>query len=235
MNFARFDSSALVVAHPDDEALWFSSIVGKVSRVIIAYEECDDLPGLGQSRRAASNAYPIQSATFLRRAEPCSLSYVDWSKPRRTRYGMALNRSKAEQRYRKAYRLLRRDLSTLLAGTSDVFTHNPWGEYGHPDHVQISRVVSDLSRKLGFRVHFSSYIAPRSMQLAARFIPALTNEGTLKTSRAWAARIKTVYVDHGCWTWHRDYVPPQTEAFLTKAGTQPTEADVLTLNCLMTT
>jgi hypothetical protein len=43
--------SVLVVAHPDDEALWFSSIVGRVRRVIIAYEACAELPELGARRR----------------------------------------------------------------------------------------------------------------------------------------------------------------------------------------
>lgn len=237
MDFRRFDSSALVVAHPDDEVLWFSSVVGKVSRVIIAYEACDDLPELGPGRRAASDDYPLDTVTFLRHAEPCSLHHADWASPEPTEYGMSLNArdgGEAERRYRRAYGLLRRDLSGLLSGVSDVFTHNPWGEYGHPDHVQISRVVSALGPELGFRVHFSSYVAPRSMRLASTFVPTLMHEATLLTDRALAARIKALYVDHGCWTWHLGYAPPESEALLTNAEATPTEADRLPLHCLMT-
>jgi hypothetical protein len=237
MGFERFDSAVLVVAHPDDEVLWFSSVLGKVARIIIAYEACDDLPGLGESRRAASNSYPLPNALFLRRPEPCSLNYVDWFNPEPTDYGVALNRSTSpepERRYRSAYDALRDELATLLGGVSDVFTHNPWGEYGHPDHVQVSRLVTTLGLQLGFRPHFSSYIAPRSMRLASRYIPHLRKELLLETDRALAERVKSVYVEHGCWTWHSAYAPPQTEAFLSQAESPPTEADSLPLNCLMT-
>jgi hypothetical protein len=237
MGLSRFDSAALVVAHPDDEALWFSSVLGKVSRVIIAYEECDDLPGLGLSRRAASNDYPLSSAVFLRRPEPCSLNHVDWSNPEATDYGMALNRDHTPQaaaRYLNAYEELHRELSGTLRGVSDVFTHNPWGEYGHPDHVQVSRLVTTLGAELGFRTHFSSYIAPRSMGFASKFVGALQTGIQLKTDAVLTERLKKLYLSHGCWTWHADYVPPDSEAFLIKAEKPPTEANSLPLNCLMT-
>lgn len=238
MVFERFGSAALVVAHPDDEVLWFSSIVGKVSRVIIAYEACDDLPGLAQSRHGASAAFPLSNATFLRRPEPCSLNHVDWQNPVATDYGMALNGAStthADERYREAHAALHSDLSRALDGMTDVFTHNPWGEYGHPDHVQVSRVVRSLGSRLGFRTYFSSYIAPRSMRFASQFIPGLRQELRLETDRALADRIKAVYLEHGCWTWHNDYVAPTTEAFLIQAERTPTEADSLSLSCLMTT
>jgi LmbE family N-acetylglucosaminyl deacetylase len=45
-----FAASALVVAHPDDEALWFSSVLAEVSRVICCFEECADLPERGALR-----------------------------------------------------------------------------------------------------------------------------------------------------------------------------------------
>ncbi len=238
MPFDALDNAAVVVAHPDDEVLWFSSVAGRVKRVIIAYEACDLLPGLGEARRAASEKYPLPGAVFLRRPEPCSLWHVDWSHPEPTDYGMALNQpgsSEAALRYREAYTGLSRDLGGLLVGLSDVFTHNPWGEYGHPDHVQVSRAVATLGAELGFRTHFSNYVAPRSMRLAARFIPGLTKGLVLETDRALAARVKAVYVEHGCWTWHADYAPPETEAFLTSAEQATTEADSVPLNCLMTT
>ncbi len=235
MSFDRFASAALVVAHPDDEALWFSSVVGRVKRVIIAYEACDALPGLGQARHAASEAYPLASALFLRRPEPCSLWHVDWANPQSTDYGMALNQPEAEARYRDAYAGLVDELGSLLGGISDVFTHNPWGEYGHPDHVQVSRVVTTLGKRLGFRTHFSNYVAPRSMRFASNFILELKKSVALESDHTLADRLKGVYVEHGCWTWHADYTPPETEAFLVHAEHAPTEADSVPLNCLMTT
>ena len=44
-------NAALVVAHPDDEALWFSSVLTRVDKIVICYQ---DLEGsdLGQKRTA---------------------------------------------------------------------------------------------------------------------------------------------------------------------------------------
>lgn len=238
MGFDRFESAVLVVAHPDDEALWFSSVVRRVSRVVIAYEACDELPDLAEGRRAAASDYPLTTAAFLRRPEPCSLGHVDWDNPEPTDYGMALNglgSRDADVRYRNAFEVLRDDLLTFVSGASDVFTHNPWGEYGHPDHVQLSRVVTTLGAELGFRTHFSSYVSPRSMRLASKFIPSLRTAAVLETDRSFAERLKAKYVEHGCWTWHDAYVPPASEAFLIQAESRATEADTLPLTCLMTT
>ena len=46
--------SALVVAHPDDEALWFSSIAGKVERLIVCFLEVDGRPDVTAGRRRAA-------------------------------------------------------------------------------------------------------------------------------------------------------------------------------------
>jgi LmbE family N-acetylglucosaminyl deacetylase len=233
-----FASSALVVAHPDDEALWFSSVTGRVAKVVLAYEACDSLPELGPARSAARTSYPLPTGRFLRHGEPCSLDWVDWATASATPYGMALNRpfaARAEERYRAAFDALRQDLARELTGVTRVFTHNPWGEYGHPDHVQVSSVVWSLARELGFGVRFSSYVAPRSLGFAAAFLPRLRSDGVRATDGALAERLKAHYVAHGCWTWHPDYRPPREEAFLAPAETPPSEAEHLPLHCLMTT
>ncbi len=233
----RFDSAALVVAHPDDEVLWFSSIVGQVGRVIICYEDCPVLPELGPGRQAARKAYPLPTASWLRLAEPCSLDWVDWTRPVQTPYGMALDvpgGEAHEARYRAAYQELRAELRGALAGASEVFTHNPWGEYGHPDHVQLSRVVRDLQAELDFRVRYSGYIAPRSMPFAVSFLPRLAADVRLATNAPLAARIKALYEQHGCWTWDRGYEPAPEESFLVETDVAPPEGTVMSLNCVRT-
>jgi hypothetical protein len=105
--------------------------------------------------------------------------------------------------------------------TANSYAHNPWGEYGHPDHAQVSRVTTTLGAQLGFRTHFSNYVARRSMRVASRFLPGLTKDVVLEPDRALADRVKAVYVEHGCWTWHAGYAPPETEAFLANTGASP--------------
>jgi LmbE family N-acetylglucosaminyl deacetylase len=238
VRFFVFDSSALVVAHPDDEVLWFSSILSRVQRVIVCCEDCADVPELGAARRAARQAYPLSNVTWLARPEPCSVHLANWKHPVQTEYGMALNAPSAgvagDDRYRSAYQTLRADLREALRGTANVFTHNPWGEYGHPDHVQVSRVVGSLRQELGFELRYTNYISPRSMAFAVAFLPRLASDLRLPTDPVLAARIKGVYRAYHAWTWDEDYEPPDEEAFLKESHAPPSERVAVPLNCLMT-
>ena len=51
-------------------------------------------------------------------------------------------------------------LRARLGDCRNVITHNPWGEYGHEDHVQVFRAVTALQAELGFAVWVSGYCAP---------------------------------------------------------------------------
>src|SRR5919197_5557224 len=121
-------NAALIVAHPDDEALWFSSIVGRVSRVVVCYEDCADLPHLGPARRAVAQAYPLSTPIWLRQPEPCVLGRVDWKHPVVTDYGLALNAPEvdpeSDRRYQRAFETVRTEIDVALRGFDNVFTHN---------------------------------------------------------------------------------------------------------------
>ena len=65
-------SAVLVVAHPDDEILWFSSVLARVRRCIVCYEDCDDGAKLGPGRRGVASSYPLSTMHWLRLPEPCS-------------------------------------------------------------------------------------------------------------------------------------------------------------------
>ena len=144
---SRFASSALVVAHPDDEVPWFSSVVGKVERVIICYEECAELPELADGRRAARQAYPLATATWLRRAEPCSLRRVDWRSPIRTAHGMALDAPGAGEADRARYvasdDLLRADLRAALAAGPRGVVPGRHERPAHRGHRRAARLRQD--------------------------------------------------------------------------------------------
>ncbi len=50
---------------------------------------------------------------------------------------------------------LRDMLRPELEGLDAVVTHNPWGEYGHEEHIQVFRVISAQAEEMGFRVWVS--------------------------------------------------------------------------------
>ncbi|MDH3379919.1 MAG: hypothetical protein OEQ39_23600, partial [Gammaproteobacteria bacterium] len=97
----------------------------------------------------------------------------------------------------------------------DVFTHNPWGEYGHEEHVQVFRAVDSIREKLGFRLWFSNYFSNKSYGLMLRYIAAIdSGHISLKTRPALGMRLQAHYTRNGCWTWYPDYEWPETETFI---------------------
>lgn len=208
----------VVVAHPDDEVLWFSSIVDQVGSVVLCYEDCAEYPVLGPGRRAVLDAYPLPQVTSLRLPEPCSVHCVDWARPEPDAWGLRLNAPQTTpacvERYHEAFDALRQGLAERLRGVQAVFTHNPWGEYGHPDHVQVARVVQSLRPALGFRLLHSCYIADRTMPLAATDLSRLRGLCELPTQPTLATQLQELYVAHGCWTWPAEHESFSAETFL---------------------
>ena len=227
----------LVVAHPDDEVLWFSSIVERVGSLVLCYEDCDDYPELGPARRRVLDAYPLSQVSSLRLPEPCSVSLVDWSKPEHDAWGLRLNAPSATmervERYRRSFQALREGLVERLRGAQAVFTHSPWGEYGHPDHVQVACVVESLRRELGFRLLHCGYIADRTMPLAATTLCQLQSYGELPTPSAMATALQALYSAHGCWTWPEDYTRFELETFLERTETPARPGAGFRLNCVV--
>jgi len=227
----------LVVAHPDDEVLWFSSIVERVGRLVLCYEDCDDYPQLGPARRQVLDAYPLSQMSSLGLPEPCSVTLVDWSQPERDAWGLRLNAPQAPaervERYRQSFGALREGLIERLRGAQAVFTHSPWGEYGHPDHVQVACVVESLRRELGFRLLHCGYIADRTMPLAATALRQLQRYRELPTQASVATALQALYSAHGCWTWPQDYARFDSETFLEHTQTLPPPGAGFRLNCVV--
>jgi LmbE family N-acetylglucosaminyl deacetylase len=161
---------------------------------------------------------------------------IDWSRPEPDEYGVCLNAPQAtsarRERYRQSFHALRAALATQLRGALTVFTHNPWGEYGHPDHVQLARVVESLRPELGFRQLYSGYIAHRTMPLAAPLLPRLGRWFELPTRPDLVEPIAALYREHGCWTWPTDYRRFSSESFLEASDELPAAGSGFRLNCV---
>lgn len=203
------DDAILIVAHPDDEVLWFGSILRQVARVIVAFRDFDAVPELGRRRAAAMAELPYRNLRCLDLAEAGTLRRADWDRPTLTEYGIALDASGASpcadetvRRYVANFAVLCARLRPELTAGVPVFTHNPWGEYGHEDHVQVHCAVERLRREIGFPLWTTNYVGARSTRLARRHAGHRSTRLIRRDiDLDYAGRIAGIYRRHDCWTW----------------------------------
>ena len=216
-----FEKSTLVVAHPDDEALWFSSIVKRVGEIVICFQDIASRPVWTEGRRRCKEIYPLGNATFLGLQESEVFNGSNWMAPVPTHYGLEVSKRKdsfpgfSVQRYQKNYVELRLQLWTRLQFCRNVFTHNPWGEYGHEEHVQVFRTIQDLQPELGFNLWFSNYCSNKSNNLMFQYISGIESKYLkLKTNLGLAKSLMHLYQRNNCWTWFENYTWFPQECFM---------------------
>jgi hypothetical protein len=238
------ENSIIIAAHPDDEILWFSSILDKVDAVVLSYLAIESKPQHTIGRKKCLSEHPIKNLSCLG-IDESEFKSANWRNPLPSSYGLETskrnifrNRSFLK-RYIKNYHKLKEELESKLAGFSNVFTHNPWGEYGNAEHIQVYRVVKELQQGMKFDLWFSNYCGPVSIKLMSKHISTLNIEYvTLKTDKALLQKIKSLYIKHGCWTWYDDWAGFDAEAFIkdTPQEAKPKAgADALSLNYIKVT
>lgn len=217
--------SLLIVAHPDDEILWFSSVLESMATVVICFLEYRPEPRLGQGRRRALAAHPLPQIRCLGRVEAESLDRADWRSPVVEAAGLRLDDADARLRYRGNARWLRRRLPAFLEEHDAVFTHNPWGEYGHEDHVQLHTVLRDACTDAGLDLWVPAWCGPKARHLARRYrLRAGARRLVRPTNPLLAARIRRVYQRHDCWTWEDPWRWPERDLFYRSADLEPLPA-----------
>lgn len=206
---------AVVVAHPDDEVLWLSSILKGAETIVFCFGDVQGNPKRSAARRRAVAALALPNLTDLQIPESGAHKLVDWAQTQPTPYGIELAAGAGRARYEANFAQLIAALRPVLAGYGDVFTHNPWGEYGHPEHVQVYRAVCALQAELGFTIWFSNYVAPPSLPLARRLAatPCWARRETCRPAAWLARRWAWVYLRHGAWTWRLAHRWPGRETF----------------------
>jgi len=214
------EKSVIVSAHPDDEVLWFSSLLDKVDNILICFLKIRTEPAQSAGRKKSLAEYPLSNISCIGLDESETFGGADWQNPLITQYGIEISDKRiSDRKYMENYFQLKRDLKNHLAGYRNVFTHNPWGEYGHEDHIQVYRAIKDLQKEMEFNVWFSNYFSNKSFNLMLRYIDSLDSEPvTLKTNRQLGDYIKKLYIKNGCWTWADDWEWFKEESFIKDAA-----------------
>lgn len=237
-SLSLFDKSVLVVAHPDDEILWCSSILKRVQKIVICYLSVPSDQGLTEARKEVLKEYPLDNVACLGIGESGSFNKAKWEDPQTTDYGIKLTkRGSPIERYRTNFFHIVDALKDELKGAQNVFTHNPWGEYGNEEHIQVYRAVCEVRKRIGYSVRFTNYCSDRS----AKLMSSISNSSgispnyiELETDRTLYSYIRDIYLRNSGWTWYEDWQCFSREAWLEKAngGERPRLAFVWPLNMI---
>jgi LmbE family N-acetylglucosaminyl deacetylase len=210
------EKAIVVAAHPDDEILWFSSVIGQAQQVIICYLQIDARPDWTNGRMQALARYPLLNIKSLDLKETDVFNCSDWQYPKLSSFGMDIQGSGCNQnQYEANYHQLENSLRKILHPDMHVFTHNPWGEYGHEEHVQVFRAIETLQSEIGFHIWVPNYISNRSIPLMLASRKMIDYCFTKAPSdRILAAQIRDLYRQYNCWTWYWEFNWMKEEVFM---------------------
>lgn len=239
------EKTTLVMAHPDDEALWASSVLSNMDRLVLCFEDVSSQPAWSEGRRRSFAAYPLPNLVHLGLRESEAFDGAAWPHPVETQYGLAIHRSAqsmpgfSEERYKENFGNLVALLRPILSNCPAVLTHSPWGEYGHEEHVQVFRAVAALQAEFRFSLWVPGYVSHKSFPLMLRHLPWLDRSlPPFRTNPELGARLQALYASNDCWTWHSGHVWPLYDHFYRWVGVEndvapPTSGDCLSVNFLL--
>lgn len=210
---------ALVFAHPDDEVLIASSIIKRSNKLIFCYSYDPENIEVSKNREIIKQSYPLEHAKFLSipeiaRKNPLK-EFLDWRYPEETEYGMKiLSPSSEKDKYRESYESLSEYLRSELVGIDAVITHNPWGEYGHPLHVQVHRAVCNIAKNNNFTVYVPAIFALKSKVFMSITAHKLDSQPIYQTvDKDFWYKMQNFYLQNNAWTWNRYDEPRSYDIF----------------------
>ncbi|MGI9262858.1 MAG: hypothetical protein ACR2QR_12520, partial [Woeseiaceae bacterium] len=106
-------NSVLIVAHPDDEILWFGSIASQVDRIVVCFSHDPAHPELSKARARTLERHPWAARMVsLGLDETGTFGHAAWPRPAASEFGLEIigSRELAEQYHSRA-RQLRQALS----------------------------------------------------------------------------------------------------------------------------
>jgi hypothetical protein len=208
----------IVVAHPDDEVLWFSSVLKECKKIVICFGDVISNAQLSKSRADLFRNYPLSNIHYLNIAESGAFLSSNWQHPLENDFGMKVGYQK--KKYNENYCILRKRLQIILKDIKVVYTHNPWGEYGHEEHVQVYRVIESLKFELGYSIYVSGYFSDRTVSALSKYYGRLSTFQTKPIDVSFVNYLKISYMKFNCWTWDANYVWPEKEIFFSVLSEQ---------------
>ena len=201
----------VIVAHPDDEVIFFSSILKSASKIIVCFNKSqDNIVSLG--REKIKKKIPLKNILFLNLGESNVFNTTNWKYPKESPEGLIVSKNK--RAYRQNFLKLKLNLSKIIKIGDTIYTHNPWGEYGHEDHVQVFKAIKDLEKKFKLTIFVNGYVSNKSYNLMKQKQHLLSSKAQYKIiNQGFANKLKKIYLLNSCWTFDEYYIWPKIEIF----------------------
>ncbi len=211
----------VVVAHPDDEVLWFCPLLRSAATILVALPVHSHKDEITRGRELVSAEYPLNNLEYLRLRSPRAYFRSDWLRRRPVEEGVTLLPSCPEEivgAYHETYRLLVDELESYIRAHDVVYSHNLWGEYGHEEHIQVAHAVVSLASRFGKSVWAwdglpSERLVGDGMRLRHDFYRNRTSRlprAQMKIDIELYRKINKLYRSHGVWTWDDRWEPSGT-------------------------
>lgn len=211
----NFKNSILIVSHPDDECLFASSLLNKIATLVICFNNIPNEKKISNGRKKALKNYPLKNIKVINLNIDQSIESfrpINWSKIIDKESG--IKGGYKDISYDTNYKKLLFKLRNIIKKNSILFTHNPWGEYGHAEHCQVFKACFMISKETSSNLYVTGYVSQLSKSYAIAKSHLLSSRlYELKTNSKVYNLLREHYIKYCCWTWSNSYILPRLECF----------------------
>ncbi len=211
----NFDKGILIVAHPDDECLFATSILDSISMLIICFNDIPKEEVISLKRINSIESYPLKDLKVLslnlKQSEKAFFP-INWLNINEKFSG--INGGYINTSYDNNFNKILNKLRIIIPNNSLIISHNPWGEYGHAEHCQVFKASFQIAKETNSRLFVDGYFSNLSKVYANRKLHLLKQINfVFKTNIKLYNLLKNHYSKFGCWTWYENYQLPKNESF----------------------
>jgi LmbE family N-acetylglucosaminyl deacetylase len=183
MTILQPKTGIIIIAHPDDEIIFLWAAI-PYAKMIIAI--AGDTSSTTQFPQYKNRKYALRDIGNILNIPTICLEYD----------------SEFYKLPKEELSILQNKLQDLTKNYDIIFTHNEFGDYGHPDHLLLYKLVALLNKK----IIVSDITLPSSLgKVKGKSLQTYQND--IK----FYEQCHQIYIKHNCWTWNR---PPIYSATL---------------------
>jgi LmbE family N-acetylglucosaminyl deacetylase len=190
-----------VAAHPDDELIWLWPIIQDVEIERHLITVSDNRPGYTNAREALWEVCTMSGIKVECMGYPSEF------------YRLPIRNAPTTLPMLVSELVLKVQTAILRIQPDFVFTHNPFGEYGHGDHRLVFNIISSYIENIPIifsdacqwnKCHLSSGEIPPRIQ-RAYFTNGLER---YRVNHSWFDIHSLIYKNHNAWSWGDDHIVP---------------------------